>query len=236
MVKALDTKDLKDAVENYIRRYNELLAASTYFKKGTFDYFNAGQIAKSLAANGFFDAKHICFLRNLIEMTTGEDDDNYKSLTAMLHWKGESAKLKISDLDAIYNDLCKAKGASVNSGRLVYEVIGEEADACLNEPAGLNLENKIVLAMATRLSAERFMIGKINDDKFVSEIKANQTQALISKFKAKFPAEAAAIGCLDRVALMTPENIHVNSFMYEPIVDMSDEHLKRLYRDAKKLV
>jgi hypothetical protein len=37
------------------------------------------------------------------------------------------------------------------------------------------------------------------------------------------------------VALMTPENIHVNSFMYEPIVDMSDEHLKKLYADVKKL-
>lgn len=28
---------------------------------------------------------------------------------------------------------------------------------------------------------------------------------------------------------MTPENIHFNSFMYEPILDMSDEHLRRLY-------
>ena len=28
---------------------------------------------------------------------------------------------------------------------------------------------------------------------------------------------------------MTPENIHLNSFMYEPIVDMSNDHLKRLY-------
>jgi hypothetical protein len=35
--------------------------------------------------------------------------------------------------------------------------------------------------------------------------------------------------------LMTPENLHLNSFMYEPIVDMSDEHLKRLYNDVKKL-
>jgi hypothetical protein len=79
------------------------------------------------------------------------------------------------------------------------------------------------------------MIGKIKDDKFVAGIKFNQTQALISKFKTKFPTEMAAIKCLDRVALMTPENIHVNSFMYEPIVDMSDEHLKRLYVDVKKL-
>jgi hypothetical protein len=28
---------------------------------------------------------------------------------------------------------------------------------------------------------------------------------------------------------MTPENIHLNSFMYEPILDMSAQHLYQLY-------
>ncbi len=48
----------RTAIESYIKKYNELLAASTYFKKGTFNYYNANTIAKSLADNGFFDAKH----------------------------------------------------------------------------------------------------------------------------------------------------------------------------------
>ena len=34
---------------------------------------------------------------------------------------------------------------------------------------------------------------------------------------------------------MTPDNIHLNSFMYEPILDMSDEHLKKLFEDVKRL-
>ena len=34
---------------------------------------------------------------------------------------------------------------------------------------------------------------------------------------------------------MTPENIHLNSFMYEPIVDMSDEHLRKLCREVVAL-
>jgi len=54
----LDTKDFKTAIQDYIQKYNELLAASTYFKKGTFTYYNAATIAKSLADNGFFDAHH----------------------------------------------------------------------------------------------------------------------------------------------------------------------------------
>ena len=58
VTKALETKDLMGAIEDYIQRYIELLAASNYFRKGTFDYYNAGQIARSLADNGFFGAQH----------------------------------------------------------------------------------------------------------------------------------------------------------------------------------
>ena len=45
--------------------------------------------------------------------------------------------------------------------------------------------------------------------------------------------EQENIKLLERVNLMTPENIHLNSFMYEPILDMSDEHLKNLYSEVK---
>jgi len=45
----------------------------------------------------------------------------------------------------------------------------------------------------------------------------------------------AAINVLQRVVLMTPENIHLNSFMYEPILDMSDEHLRKLYGEVNAL-
>jgi hypothetical protein len=111
----------------------------------------------------------------------------------------------------------------------------EEAKTCLGASDGLKLENKIVLAMATRIATERFMIRRIADDAFIAGLTANQTQALIKKFKQKFPGEDDAIRVLDRVALMTPENIHVNAFMYEPIVDMSEEHLKRLYTEVISL-
>ena len=39
---------------------------------------------------------------------------------------------------------------------------------------------------------------------------------------------------LNQVNLMTPENIHLNSFMYEPIIDLSSQKLKDLYIDVKK--
>jgi hypothetical protein len=114
-------------------------------------------------------------------------------------------------------------------------LIEHEAGECLKAADGINFENKIVLAIAIRLAAERFMVTKINDLAFVAGIDSNQTPRLLRKFRELFSAEVTTIGVLQRVALMTPENIHLNSFMYEPILDMSDGHLRKLYAEVTAL-
>jgi len=99
------------------------------------------------------------------------------------------------------------------------------------------LENKIVLAISIRLIAELFVVKKINDDddEYWKGITKNQSFALYSKYKEIFPDDVHQIKLLEQVNLMTPENIHVNSFMYEPILDMSNVHLKNLYSQVKIL-
>ena len=79
------------------------------------------------------------------------------------------------------------------------------------------------------------MVEKIKDPAFLAGIASNQTARLLKKYHELYPAEREALGVLHRVALMTPENIHLNSFMYEPILDMSDSHLRTLYREVKSL-
>jgi hypothetical protein len=78
------------------------------------------------------------------------------------------------------------------------------------------------------------MIGKIKDDPFVAGITANQTSELFNKFKQTF-GENGASKTLSRVLLMTPESIHLNSFMYEPILDLSDNHLRTLLTQVRGL-
>jgi len=177
----------------------------------------------------------IAFLRNLVEMTKGEENPDYLKLTSLLHWKSDTEKITVAELDEIYNRLCDEKEASKEGKRPVYELIDEQGAACSKEAAGMQLENKIVLAIAIRLQAERYMIKKIADEKFVSGITSEQTGRLRGEFEKRFPGEEAAIAVLDRVSVMTPENIHLNSFMYEPLIDMSDDHLRKLYMDVKAL-
>jgi len=178
----------------------------------------------------------IPFIRNLVEFTKGETDQQFAKLTSLLHWKSDSSSITEADLEAIYKNVFGTNGnKTATSTKTVVGLIHDEAKGCLSAPLGINFENKIVLAMATRLAAEKFMIDKINDKGFVAGIKSHQTQSLAEKFKSMFPGEEKNVEILDRVALMTPENIHLNSFMYEPIVDMSDEHLRRLYSDVLAL-
>lgn len=189
---------------------------------------------------GFFtDAKKkiacVPFIRNLIEYTRGDTDPDFIKLTSLLHWKADSATITVGDLDAVYNRTFGQTGSSANTVKLLTDLINEQAGTCVTAGAGINFENKIVLSIAIRLCAERFMVTKISDTAFVNNITANQSQTLLTEFVKRFSGETENVRVLQRVVLMTPENIHLNSFMYEPILDMSDEHLRRLYKDVLSL-
>ena len=177
----------------------------------------------------------IPFMRNLVEFTRGADDPGFLELTSLLHWKADTEGLDQDRLDAIYTDLFGIAGSSNGGTKPVVALIHEQAQACLTDAEGINFENKIVLSIAIRLAVEKFMIGKINDPAYVAAIDANQTPALLKKYRQLFGSEQSTIGTIQRVVLMTPENIHLNSFMYEPILDMSDHHLRKLYQDVLAL-
>ncbi len=66
-------------------------------------------------------------------------------------------------------------------------------------------------------------------------VKANQTARLLVQVQIQGSRPSDALQVLDEVALVTPENIHLNSFMYEPILDMADDHLRSLYTRVKLL-
>jgi len=189
--------------------------------------------------NFFTDPKKriasIPFVRNMIEYTRGEAAPEFVKLTSLLHWKDDSSRVTEAELDGIYKSVFGGAGNAVDGKKPVVDVLAREANDCLKAAEGVNFENKIVLSIATRIAAEQFMVNKINDAAFLASITSNQTSRLLAKFKELFGAQTGQIDIIQRVVLMTPENIHLNSFMYEPILDMSDDHLKKLYVDVRTL-
>ena len=185
--------------------------------------------------NGRKRVASISFARNLIEHTQGVDNAHYSKLTSLLHWMRGSLKVTQKDLNKIYSDVFNIQGNFGRDDEPVVSLIEKEAKACLNGNGTGSLAGKVVLSIAIRLEAEKFMVDKIADDEFVRRITTNQTTSLLKRFEGDFQDQTDAIRILRKVVLMTPENIHLNAFMYEPLVDMSDESLKSLYREIRDL-
>lgn len=178
----------------------------------------------------------IPFIRNLAEYCGLEN--HYNQLTSILHIRPETEGLTINELQEIIRGVLhdKADLALANLQKKLKETIYELSDKIWAEREEIiELEKKIVLSMAIRLKLEEYLIKKINDDEYWGGIKTNQTIKLVKKFREKFPDLIDEYKLAEKVNLMTPENIHINSFMYEPILDMSNGHLKQLYREISDL-
>lgn len=181
----------------------------------------------------------IPFIRNLVEYREGSSSDNYKKLTSLLHIKDDSFNITILDIKSIYSDTIKSVDLSAYSDTdKVIDVIFEASELVYNDTNedALNLENKITISIGIRLKAEKLMWSKVADK---APIHGTQTGKLFERFKTEFLSESAERSNIELCALvnlMTPENIHINSFMYEPILDMSIRHLKKLYSELNSLI
>lgn len=185
----------------------------------------------------------IPFVRNLIEYTEGDQNADYLLLTSVLHYKCDTQKIKLKQIEDVFNKYWfkneKVSFATGHETKLIYDIIITEADKVVDVEK-LEIENKITLSMAIRLKAELYMIDKIlsnlsNAKDIIKKIysKKNQSALLTKEYKQHFDDDA--MSTLELVAMITPENIHLNSFMFEPILDMSIKQLFKLYQEVKEL-
>ena len=223
----------------HLKRQNRLLASKEggkitvqqeHYQKSPFVHW------RTHLNNNTMLVASIPFIRNITEFSG--DDVSFKEFIPLLHIRPETNQIKISDLESLIKDILRGPPISpLNNANelvkdLIYQVAREISD---NTSENTHLEEKVALSIAIRLKAEEFMIGKIGDDAFWHGIPSNQTITLINRFKQDFSTETDNIRLLEQVNLMTPENIHLNSFMYEPILDMSAQHLKKLFGKINSL-
>jgi hypothetical protein len=180
----------------------------------------------------------IPFVRNLLEYTKGESSEEYSLLTSCLHFNDKTKSIKQEEVSQIIKGYLKGHELK-NSARtgLIYDLIFNTAKQIndTDNPDEIRIENKIVLSIAIRLIAEEFMIHElICIGISTTDIKRNQTGKLFGKFKENFP-DSDKIDILERVNMITPQIIHINSFMYEPLIDMSLGTIKQLYNDCLAL-
>lgn len=178
----------------------------------------------------------IPFVRNLAEYSG--HDLIYNHLTSLLHIKSQTDEVSLQNLYDWYGEILVEPGFSENldTSKKVKDLIYECADKLLYDQTETpDLENKIVLSISIRLKAEEYMMSQLTASRTKLESFSEQTITLFMEYKKEYPLRTEDIKILEQVILMTPENIHINSFMYEPILDMSIFHLQDLYNKIKNL-
>lgn len=181
----------------------------------------------------------IPFVRNLVEYTKGNKSDEYNTLTKCLHIKADSDKITEEVVVEIMCNYTHGKEMKrKKTSNPIFGLITATAESIATEksPNSILLENKIVLSIAIRLIAEQYLRkllleqGLTENDLNGSK---NQTNKLTRLYKEKCPNDNNKT-LIERINIMTPEVIHINSFMFEPLIDMSLNHLISLYNDCKK--
>lgn len=186
----------------------------------------------------------IPFVRNLIEYTIGTDNQYYLTLTSLLHIKPfnivhnirASKEHTTGDVLAIFNNVFKLTKTIQDANIKVYDLVLNIADDIIHKnEAILDLKSKLCLSIAIRYKTEDFIINSVTDSNFHNSIQSKVTGKIIDQYKIEYPDAKNHIEIFDRVNLMTAENIHLNSFMYEPLMDLSEDHLRTLYNDVSTL-
>ncbi|MGN8462768.1 hypothetical protein ACR9ML_06150 [Helicobacter pylori] len=180
----------------------------------------------------------IPFVRNLIEYTSfqADKDSNYIKLTSCLHMKEDTKNIQIQDISKIFDSVFgterKKKKIEKDNSKLYFQAIYDIAEEIYNDKDRnrIELQNKIILSMAIRLKAEEWMLNKLNQE-FKSE--KNQTRELYDATKKELSDDEKRV--IQKVLMITPENIHINSFMFEPILDTPLDHLYTCLEKVKNL-
>lgn len=204
--------------------------------KGVENYF-IGILKKDFSKNPRAMCASIPFTRNIIEYTKGEDHADYLSLTSLLHQKEDTDSISHQAFVDVYNSTFDCQHQGTN--RPIKEIVFEEAAAIAKDQVqtGLNLEDKVVLSMAIRLKAENHMLTKLrvalgNPQYWCTE--KSQFGKMLGLYTDNFP-KCPSLQILRKVSVTVSSNIHLNSFMYEPILDLSIGHLSELYADVNSL-
>lgn len=176
----------------------------------------------------------IPMVRELSRIRGTEDSDSFSILSAILHGRSEADKTTFDDLSSIYIK-CWDCDSLAGDGRLVYSVITSVCDKISESDRQLDLHEKIDLSIGIRILAEHH-IADVYDSMGIPMPKGRQLGGIVRDFKEKSPAQYESCSTLlEQACLLVPENIHINSFMYEPLVDIGSSRFINLYRGLKEL-
>jgi hypothetical protein len=200
----------------------------------------------------------IPLIRNLLDYKKG-DNSLQQTLNKVVHYPLRDSQNNNTNnenhiaLSVLYTDITTylnlspqhtIDGLDLKSNKTFYDLVIKTADIILT-PDNLiqesestyfntNLQDKIIISIAIRLLLEKKIIEKYNNDNKISNfVNHNRTRRLINKLKTDYTVDDKIKGLIDIVNMISSNNIHINSFIYEPLIDINIEDLINRYTELE---
>ena len=133
-------------------------------------------------------------------------------------------------------NICNEFVESDNMNNTIIEICKNDI---LPSEVGFNdneLFKKIAISIGIRLCVEKFCIEILNLD--VNDIDNSENQiwkVFYNQRNDLIKQYPEAVECFDKALISTTEYIHINTFMYEPLIDQPADFLKKLFYEAYSL-
>lgn len=168
----------------------------------------------------------IPFLRNIVQLEKNSKEPDYQELTKLLHYNSDLENKIFADFESTTNKYNIKANFDLNQKYLsCIKIKAEEIinSAAINET---NLQEKVVLGIFIRLFTDKYMwnkyVEKYGIDPEVSDVK-NQSRYLYNLISNDIDENKKSI--LLTAFTIAPSFVHINSFMFEPLIDVGTEKL-----------
>lgn len=208
---------------------NNNLSAEEMFDPRVF-----GKYKKDAATDKSAWVTMIPFARNIVEFQHGKSHDDYKELTKALHTINND--VTIEDIQQYLQSIISVADTPFNRSLSIYEAIimhAKEVAAATSD--GFSLKDNLVLAIGTRLCIERYIISKISEEDYRNAVSKERdlTRKLLILYSnnCSDPNKQTYLKMFNKAAAIVDGTIHINSFMYEPLVDVGTWEMKKMFNE-----
>lgn len=176
--------------------------------------------------------------RNMVQLESNASDPDYIKTTEYLHYIDSSDQLLLDDLDNLYLRYnIKKKPEHINLGYIAtlksvaIDIINS------NRLKETSIKEKLLLGIFLRVFSEKYLYDSYE---LYTGVKPSITfgsdysTKLYDGIKEKLPSNE--LNVIESSRVIAPSFIHVNSFMYEPLIDVGTERLRFVANELINIV
>jgi hypothetical protein len=210
----------------------------TEWKKTIPEFNDSLEYSAALIAYAPFIRELTHYLNNVYD----KEDTSY--FNKILHHKSDSSEILVRDYINHCERLIKftnIKESPIYKNEIrmqdfIFGVASKVVEQTKSQSSErINLEFKVTLSIAIRLKAEIYIKNILNSNSIKYRNNNDQIGYLYGILKKKMPLDSNIMQLLERIVIMTPENIHLNSFVFEPLFDVSNKKMTEMYDKLMEL-